>query len=135
MNYFLAKTEPSTYSIEDLEEKEIDVWNGVRNPMALKFIKTMMPGDRVLIYHSGGHPEIVGLAEVIGEPEPDPNIKKSWTVEMKFLQKFAQPIGLKEIKDTNMFGDFRLVYQSRLSTMSVPENFIEWLKTAKKLKI
>ncbi len=135
MNYFLAKTEPATYSVEDFQNDGVSVWNGVRNPQALKYIRAMQPGDRVFIYHSAGQSAIVGLAEVIGEPEPDPKIKKSWMVEMKFLQKIDPAVTLKEIKQTGLFEDFRLVYQARLSTMDVPENFIDWLRKVKGLKI
>lgn len=135
MNYFLAKTEPSTYSVEDFQNEGVSVWNGVKSPQALKYIRSMQPGDRVFIYHSTGQSAIVGLAEVISEPEPDPKIKKSWMVEMEFLQMISPPVTLKEIKQTGLFEDFRLVYQSRLSTMDVPENFVEWLRKVKRLKI
>lgn len=135
MNYFLAKTEPSTYSVEDFQNEGVSVWNGVKSPQALKYIRAMQPGDRVFIYHSTGQSAIVGLAEVISEPEPDPKIKKSWMVEMEFLQMISPPVTLKEIKQSGLFEDFRLVYQSRLSTMDVPENFVEWLRKVKRLKI
>jgi predicted RNA-binding protein with PUA-like domain len=135
MNYFLAKTEPSTYSVEDFQNEGVSVWNGVKSPQALKYIRAMQPGDRVFIYHSTGQSAIVGLAEVISEPEPDPKIKKSWMVEMEFLQMISPPVTLKEIKQSGLFEDFRLVYQSRLSTMEVPENFLEWLRKVKKLKV
>jgi predicted RNA-binding protein with PUA-like domain len=135
MNYFLAKTEPSTYSVEDFQNEGVSVWSGVKSPQALKYIRSMQPGDRVFIYHSTGQSAIVGLAEVISEPEPDPKIKKSWMVEMEFLQMISPPVTLKEIKQSGLFEDFRLVYQSRLSTMDVPENFVEWLRKVKRLKI
>lgn len=135
MNYFLAKTEPSTYSVEDFQNEGVSVWNGVKSPQALKYIRAMQPGDRVFIYHSTGQSAIVGLAEVISEPQPDPKIKKSWMVEMEFLQMISPPVTLKEIKQSGLFEDFRLVYQSRLSTMEVPENFLEWLRKVKKLKV
>jgi len=134
MNYFLAKTEPSSYSIEDLQAEGVATWNGVKNPQAIKFIKEMQPGDRVFIYHSGDNPGIAGLAEVVSEPEPDPKIKKSWTVDLKFLTSFDEIVTLQDIKATKKFEDFRLVRQGRLSTMSVPEDFVEWLKKDKKLK-
>ncbi len=134
MNYFLAKTEPSSYSIDDLEAEQVATWNGVKNPQAIKFIKEMRPGDRVFIYHSGGQTGIAGLAEVISDPEPDPKIKKSWKVDLKFLTSFDYLITLREIKETGKFADFRLVRQGRLSTMSVPEDFVEWLKIEKHLK-
>ncbi|MGH9673471.1 MAG: EVE domain-containing protein, partial [Bryobacteraceae bacterium] len=76
MNYFLAKTDPETYSIQDLERDGVTVWDGVRNPQAVRAILQMRPGDRVFIYHSGGTSGVVGLAEVAGEPRPDPRNPK-----------------------------------------------------------
>ena len=64
MEYFLAKTDPETYSLEDLEREKRTVWDGVANPQALRAIREMKPGDRVLIYHSGGESAVVGLALV-----------------------------------------------------------------------
>ena len=135
MNYFLAKTEPAVYSIEDLRKDVQTIWNGVKNPQAVNFIKQMKVGDRVLIYHSGGESAIRGLADVMSLPRPDELELRSWVVDLKFLQEFGQPVTLKEIKSTGKFEDFRLVYQSRLSTMSVPEGFVKWLQRSKKLDV
>lgn len=135
MNYFLAKTEPFTYSVEDLEREEVSSWNGVRNPEALKYIRMMKVGDRVFIYHSTAERAICGLAEVVGEPEPDPELKKSWKVDLRFLQMIEPMVTLEEIKKTGLFGDFKLVTQSRLSTMPVPENFVDWMRKVKKIKV
>ena len=64
MSYFLAKTDPETYSIDDLEREKKTVWDGVTNPQAVRAIKEMRPGDRVFIYHSGGVSGVVGMALV-----------------------------------------------------------------------
>lgn len=129
MKYFLAKSEPTTYSIQDLERDGKTTWDGVSNAQAVIFLKQMKPGDRVLIYHSGGVSSIVGLAEVVGESRPDPKNPKSWLVDFKFIRSFNEPyVTLKQIKDTGLFTDFRLVRQSRLSTMDVPEDFVTWLQ-------
>lgn len=129
MKYYLAKTDPEEYSIDDLEKDGITEWDGVRNPQALIFLKKMQKGDRVLIYHSQGQTTIVGLAEVVGNQRPDPKDPKSWLVDFKFIRKFKEPfITLSQIKQTGKFSDFRLVYQSRLSTMEVPPHFIEWIQ-------
>ncbi len=129
MKYYLAKTDPETYSIDDFEKFGTDVWDGVRNPQAVIFLKQMQPGDKILIYHSKGESSIRGLAEVVGNSRPDPNDKRSWLVDMKFLKKFDPPyITLQQVKATGKFLNFRLVKQGRLSVMDVPEEFISWLK-------
>lgn len=129
MKYFLAKTDPKTYSIDNLEKLKIDKWDGVRNPQAVNFLKQMQKGDRVLIYHSQGESAIVGLAEIIRNIGQDSKDPRSWLVEFKFIRKFNPPfVTLDKIKQTGFFDDFRLVYHNRLSTMDVPENFITWLK-------
>ena len=128
MNYFLAKSEPSVYSISDLERDKQTVWDGVTNPQALQAIRSMKPGDRVLIYHSGGESQIVGTAKVVSEPRPDPKLAKSVVVELAFLTRIDPPVTLKQIKESGQFNDWSLVRQSRLSTMAAPSNFIDWLR-------
>ena len=68
MAYFLAKTDPETYSMQDLQRDQETVWDGIRNAEALQAIRSMRPGDEVLIYHSQGEAAIVGLARVASEP-------------------------------------------------------------------
>lgn len=129
MRYFLAKTDPETYSIDDLEKDDVTEWDGVRNAQAVIFLKQMKLSDRVLIYHSQGQSSIVGLAEVVSEGKPDPFNEKSWLVEFKFIRRFSEPfITLTQVKETGQFKDFRLVRQARLSTMDVPSEFISYLK-------
>lgn len=128
MAYFLAKTDPATYSLQQLEQDKETVWDGVRNAQALLVIKSMRPGDEVLIYHSQGEAAIVGLARITSEPRPDAHDSKSWVVDVAFVRRLAQPVTLREIKESHFFDDWSLVRHSRLSTMSVPENVVEWLK-------
>jgi predicted RNA-binding protein with PUA-like domain len=128
MAYFLAKTDPLIYSIDDLDHDQQTVWDGVRNALALRAIQAMRPDDEILIYHSQGEAAIVGLARVISEPRLDPNDSKSWVVDVAFVRKFHTPITLREIKDSHLFDDWNLVRQGRLSTMPVPENVVAWLK-------
>ncbi len=129
MKYYLAKTEPNEYSIDDLQKEGTASWDGVRNPQAVIFLKAMQPGDKVLIYHSGGVSAIAGLAEVVGNSRADSTDPRSWLVDFKFLRKFEEPfITLKQIKESGKFNDSRLVRQGRLSTMEVSGEFIEWLK-------
>lgn len=128
MHYFLAKTEPGTYSIDDLERENKTSWDGVTNPQAVRAIKEMRPGDRVFIYHSGGQSAIVGLARVLSEPRTDPKNPKSAVVELEFLKRLDPPVALAEVKHSGLFNDWALVRQGRLSTMAVPESFMNWMR-------
>lgn len=128
MKYFLAKTEPGTYSIDDLERDHKTAWDGVTNPQAVKAIREMRPGDRVFIYHSGGVSAIVGLASVKSEPRDDPKNAKSAVVDLEYSARIDPPVTLAEIKQTGKFDDWALVRQGRLSTMAVPEKFVDWMK-------
>lgn len=126
MATFLAKTEPSEYSIDDLLADDITTWSGVRNPTAVRAIRAMRPGDRLLIYHSGKAPGIVGEGQVVSEPRPDPEDSRSWVVDVRFLHRFERVVSLAEIKETGLFDDWALVRQGRLSTMPVPDHFLVW---------
>jgi len=128
MAYFLAKTEPDGYSIDDLARDRETVWDGVRNAQAVNVVKTMRPDDVVLIYHSGGESAIVGVAEVISAPRPDPNEPKSWVVDVRYRGKLDRPVTLRQVKESGRFDDFALVRHGRLSTMAAPDNFVNWLR-------
>ncbi len=128
MAYFLAKTDPGSYSLADLERDRRTVWDGVRNPQAVKAVRQMRPGDTVFIYHSGGESAIVGYARVLSEPRTDPRDAKSALVEVEFGGRLQPPVTLAEIKKTGKFDGWALVRQGRLSTMAVPEEVIAWLR-------
>jgi predicted RNA-binding protein with PUA-like domain len=128
MRYFLAKTDPDTYHIDQFEQENTTVWDGVKNPQAIRAIKSMEPGDRVFLYHSGGESRIVGMARVSSPPRPDPADAKSWVMDLEFLSRLEPPTTLAEIKKSGLFNDWALVRQSRLSTMEAPENFVEWMR-------
>ena len=128
MTYFLAKTDPDTYSIDNLEKDGTTEWDGVRNPAAVNTIKSMKPGDRVIIYHSQADKAIVGLAEVVSKPRPDANDDRSWVADFKFLKRAKRNVTLKEIKESHKFDDWALVRMGRLSTMEAPDAFWDWLK-------
>ncbi|MHB8515068.1 MAG: EVE domain-containing protein [Dehalococcoidia bacterium] len=128
MAYFLAKTDPGTYSIDDLERDGTTEWDGVRNPAAVNAIKAMQPGDRVFIYHSQGEAAVVGLAEVVSPPRPDPKDAKSWVADFKFVRRAKKPVTLRQVKESHLFDDWLLVRQGRLSTMQAPAAFNQWLK-------
>src|SRR5579862_5475657 len=103
MTYYLAKTEPSTYSIGDLERDKQTVWDGVTNPQAVRAILAMKTGDRVFIYHSGGVSAIVGMAAVRSDGRPDPKNPKSAIVDLAFALKLEHPLTLAEIKQSGKF--------------------------------
>jgi len=128
MKYFLAKTDPDTYSIDDLEREEKTAWDGVTNPQAVRAIREMQPGDRVFIYHSGGVSGVVGLATVRSEPRADPKNPKSAIVDLEYAGRLEPPVTLAEIKLSKKFEDWALVRQGRLSTMAAPEAFVAWMR-------
>jgi predicted RNA-binding protein with PUA-like domain len=127
MRYFLAKTEPGVYSIENLQDDGKTTWDGVTNAQAVRAIREMRTGDRVFIYHSGGVSAIVGLAAVVADARDDPKNPKSAVVELAFHARLEPPTLLSEIKKSALFDDWALVRQSRLSTMEAPEKFVKWM--------
>ena len=128
MSYFLAKTDPETYSLEDLEREKRTIWDGVTNPQAVKAIREMRPADRVFIYASGGGSAVVGLANVLTAGRPDPKNPKSAVVDLEFASRLEPPTTLAEIKQSQKFNDWALVRQGRLSTMSAPDTFVTWMR-------
>ena len=128
MTYYLAKTEPGDYSIDDLARQGTTVWDGVTNAQAVNVIKTMRPGDVVLIYHSGGEAGVVGVAEVTSAPRPDPREPMSWVVDVRYRGTLERPVTLQQVKQSGRFADFALVRQGRLSTMAAPDAFVAWLR-------
>ena len=133
MTYYLAKTDPDTYSIGDLEREKQTIWDGVTNPQAVRAIRAMQSGDRVFIYHSRGNTAsgvtgIVGLAAVRSAGRPDPKNAKSAVVDMAFLSRLDPPTSLAEVKESGLFKDWALVRQGRLSTMPAPDEFVEWMR-------
>jgi predicted RNA-binding protein with PUA-like domain len=128
MNWFLAKTDPETYSLDDLERDRRTVWDGVKNPQAVRAIREMRPGDGVFLYHSGGQAAVVGIARVESEPRDDPKDGKSAVVDLAFVRRLEEPVTLAEIRASNLFTDWALVRQPRLSTMRAPESFVAWMR-------
>jgi predicted RNA-binding protein with PUA-like domain len=124
MNYFLAKTDPDTYSLADFKKEGETLWDGVHNNAAMLFIQKMAPGDMVYIYESLSTKAIVGLAQVTSEPflnTADP--RRSWAVHMKFVKEYATPVTLAQLKADDRFANFALIRQSRLSVMPVENNY------------
>lgn len=121
MAYWLAKTEPESFSYSDLVRLGKDRWNGVRNFVALRHMRQMQPGDQVFIYHTGKEKAIVGIAEVASLPYQDPEAEDSRFIVVDVIpgKLLAHPVTLKEIKASQTFDDWELVTQSRLSVMPV----------------
>jgi len=119
-NYWILKTEPSTYSFDHLVKEGTAVWDGVANPVALRNIRSMSPGDQIMIYHTGDEKSIVGFATVVGEPRPDPKNPKLAVVDLKAGAAIGRPVTLATIKADVAFADLALVRQGRLSVVPVP---------------
>src|ERR1700733_6108400 len=128
MKYFLAKTDPETYSIDQLEKEKRTTWDGVNNPQAVRAIRDMRPGDKVFIYHSGGNSAVGGLAKGAWEGRADPKIPTSAVADLELVGRIDPPVTLAEIKQSKLFDDWALVRQGRLSTMAAPESFVEWMR-------
>ena len=130
MRYFLAKSEPGTYSIGDLQRDGTTVWDGVTNPQAVRAIREMKRGDTVFIYHSGKEAAVVGVARVLTDGRPDPKNPKSAVADLEYAGRVTPPVTLAEIKTSGQFADWALVKQSRLSTMTAPDEFVAWLRAS-----
>ena len=128
MRYFLAKTDPETYSIDQLEKEKRTIWDGVNNPQAVRAIREMRPGDKVFIYHSGGHSAVVGWRRSSRRAGTTPRIQNRRWPDFEFLGRIDPPVTLAEIKQSKLFDDWALVRQGRLSTMAAPDNFVEWMR-------
>jgi predicted RNA-binding protein with PUA-like domain len=111
---FLLKTEPTAYSFADLQRDKVTVWDGVHNPVALRNLAQMKPGDRLIIYETGEHKSAVGTATVVSNDISDP---KNPQMELKAGKLLAKPVSLAEIKANKLFTDSPLVRQGRLSVV------------------
>lgn len=134
MNYWLIKSEPSTYSIDDLKKEKKTFWSGVRNYAARNNMKAMKKGDLLLFYHSVTEPGVVGLAKVVKEFYQDPTTEETaWVVvDVAFLEKFKKVISLEQIKKQEQLAAMDLLRLSRLSVQSVkPDEFDYILSMAK----
>lgn len=113
MNYLL-KTEPSEYSFADLEREGATIWDGVSNPVALKNLRAMKAGERLIIYHTGEEKRAVGLAIVVSVDASDPQNPR---IKIKADGKISRPMSLAQIKTNQLFSDSPLVRQGRLSVV------------------
>ena len=121
MAKWLLKTEPETYSWDDLVRDKKTTWDGVSNPVALKHIRSMKKGDIALFYHTGKEKQIVAVAEVTSDPYPDPKDGSLAVIDLKPKSRLKSPVTLATIKSDPAFKDWELVRISRLSVMPVPD--------------
>lgn len=119
MNYWLMKTEPGTFSWDDLVRDKKAVWDGVRNFQARNNLKAMKKGDLAFIYHSMEDKAVIGIAEITREHFPDPKDKDWAAVEIKPVQKLKSSVNLGAIKQEKRLADMVLVKNSRLSVQPV----------------
>ena len=122
-NYWILKTEPNTYSFDDLVRDRRTVWDGISNALALKHLRSMAKGDQAMIYHTGDEKAIIGLATIVREPYADPKADdpKLAVVDIEAGKKLPKPVSLATIKADPAFADLGLVRMSRLSVVPVPE--------------
>lgn len=123
MAYWLLKTEPSTYSWDDLVRDKKATWDGVANAAALINIRTMKKGDLAIIYHTGDERSAIGIAEITSAPYADPkgDNEKMAVIDLKPKKKLPRPVTLQEFKSDKAFAGWDLLRIGRLSVVSVPE--------------
>ena len=121
INYWLLKSEPSTWSWEDQKKSKIDMWDGVRNYQARNNLMKMKIGDQCFFYHSVSEKRIVGIVKVVKEHYPDPTDKtgKFVVVDVEALKDLDNPVSLEQIKNNKKLKNIPLIKQSRLSVMPI----------------
>ena len=126
VNYWLLKSEPSTWSWEDQVKAGVEMWDGVRNYQARNNLRSMKKKDLCFFYHSVSEKSIIGIVEVVKEHYPDPTDKtgKFVVTDVKTKKRLEKAVSLEEIKSNPKLSNMALIKQSRLSVM--PVNKIEW---------
>ena len=143
-NHYLLKSEPETYSIDDLKRDKETAWTGVRNYQARNYMTGMHKGDLCVFYHSGDERRCVGVAKVVSEPYPDPTQfdekshyfdpkatkeKPRWMlVDVAFVKTFKRPVTLGEVKADMVLRGMVLAQATRLSVQPVGEKQFEYLE-------
>ena len=127
MAYWLVKTEPETYSWDNLVKEKRAVWDGVRNFQARSNMKAMKKGDSVFVYHTGDEKSVIGIAKVAKDAYPDPK-DKDWVVfDIEPVKKLKNSISLAQIKADKKLKDMVLVRASRLSVQPVKEEEFDYI--------
>ena len=132
MNYWLVKSEPSSYSFDQFVKDGKTDWTGVRNFKARNFLKEMQAGDKVYFYHSVVGKEVVGIAKVTKEAFPDPTDEAWHAVELTPEKPLKKPVTLEKIKANPLLANIYLVRQPRFSVMPLTKDeFDEILSMSK----
>jgi predicted RNA-binding protein with PUA-like domain len=121
---YLLKTEPTVYSFADLEGEKVTVWDGVTNPVAVKHLREMKAGERLVIYETGDHKSAVGTAAVASVDAADP---KNPQVKIKVGKRLVNAVTLAEVKANKLFADSPLVRQGRLSVVPLSKEQYKFL--------
>ena len=121
---YLLKTEPSEYSFADLQREKTTIWDGVSNPVALKHLRGMKAGERLVIYETGERKSAVGTASVV---EVDASDAKNPWVKIKVGKALARPVSLAEVKANKLFAESPLVRQGRLSVVPLTKEQYSFL--------
>ncbi len=116
--HYLLKTEPSEYSFADLRRDKSTIWDGITNPVALKNLRAMKPGDQLILYHTGDERRTVGAASVVSVDIKDP---KKPQVKIKAERELPAPTSLADIKANPAFRDSPLLKQGRLSVVPLTD--------------
>ncbi len=116
--YYLLKTEPTEYSFADLQKDKTTVWDGVTNPAAVKHLREMSKGAKLVIYHTGDERRVVGTATVLSVDVPDP---KNPRVTIKAGKPLPNGPSLSDLKGNKLFADSPLVKMGRLSVVPLNE--------------
>jgi len=124
MAHWLLKTEPSTYSFDDLVRDSKTRWDGIKNPVALKNLRNAGPGDVAVVYHTGKERAAVGTAKVLGAAYVDPENPKLHVIDLEAGERLGHPVTLDVIKADPVFEGSPLVRQGRLSF--VPLTDAQW---------
>ncbi len=121
---YLLKTEPSEYSFADLQREKTTIWDGVSNPVALKHLRGMKAGERLVIYETGERKSAVGTASVV---EVDASDAKNPRAKIKVGKALARPVSLAEVKANKLFAESPLVRQGRLSVVPLTKEQYKFL--------
>jgi len=126
MSRWLFKTDPETYSWENLKKSKREIWDGVANPLALKNLRSVKKGDQIFVYHTGSEKAVVGIAKALSDPYSDPadETGKLTVIDISPEKELDKPVLLSEIKSNSKLKSWDLVRLGRLSVM--PASTEQW---------